>query len=324
MTSVADVFVSYSHKDVRRVSEVVSALEEAKIKVWQDNIRVDHGDRIREMVNAGVRDSTVVLIFISNYSLRSRYVLNELDMAMERERRERKTIVIPILLGSVRTDTSDYPEDLKGKKHFDLRFGFDKQFRHLRSIIVARVKLALPPNHLERFSKKIRMGEAFIQFLANYKFCGRNENFPVPARIVEITAETMRDTWRYWETAPGIRQDHEEFAREYGTFILRQLAIFAFDYSGYISLTKGWTDEDWVNTAIFINCCIEYFMVNRELKVTDGRDVVMGIPTREGKVGWWSEPKKEDREENDVVVINEVTEDGEIVRTRIEQKRRRK
>jgi hypothetical protein len=65
-------------------------------------------------------------------------------------------------------------------------------------------------------------------------------------------------------------------------------------------------------------------MVNRELKETDGRDVVMGIPTREGKVGWWSEPKKEDREENDVVVINEVTEDGEIVRTRIEQKRRRK
>jgi TIR domain len=127
MTASWDVFISHSTQDVEIVTQVADDLEDVGLSVWLDRSTIGPGERIREKINLGIKNSTVVLIFISRRSLKSRWVLNELDAAMLREINERRPLLLPVLIG--RVHTNELPEDLKGKKYLDLRYNFEKKYR---------------------------------------------------------------------------------------------------------------------------------------------------------------------------------------------------
>jgi hypothetical protein len=226
MPFIADVFISYSQKDSKIVSIVVKDLEEAGLKIWQDKTRIAPGERIREEVNDGIRNSSVVLIFISLRSLRSRSVLDELDMAMYREKQERRTVVYPILIGRVSVYSKEFPEDLKGKAYIDLRFRFGSKYRAFRDQLIAVIRAASNPR-FEETGRTISMGEPFIKFLVNYQFVGKNEKFRISENVLNIFADTWTKGLDMWDD-----QDREEkkrrreFLRNYGHSVLSHMRSY--------------------------------------------------------------------------------------------------
>jgi membrane protease YdiL (CAAX protease family) len=118
---------------------VVADLRAAGLRVWYDKDYITAGDQIREKINEGIKKSTSFLLLASSHSLKSRGVLNELDVAMVREIEERRKVVIPLLLGKI--EPSDLPGDLRGKNWLDLRRGFAKQYQNCR-LSLLRAQLA--------------------------------------------------------------------------------------------------------------------------------------------------------------------------------------
>src|SRR5437868_9247470 len=96
-----NLFLSYSSADREKADVIIKDLESAGLTVWYDRKQIIGGDRIREKIADGIRFSDAVLILASEASLKSRWVLNELDAAMIREIEERRKIVVPILLGRI-------------------------------------------------------------------------------------------------------------------------------------------------------------------------------------------------------------------------------
>lgn len=88
-----DVFLSYSSRNKDVAIAVADDLRKAGLKVWFDRSQIGGGQRLREQIEIGLRNSKSVLVLTSQFSLKSRWVLNELDAAMLREITKRKTIV---------------------------------------------------------------------------------------------------------------------------------------------------------------------------------------------------------------------------------------
>ena len=106
MTSIYDIFISYSRKDAQIVNDVVSKLEEQGFRIWIDKKGIASGDAFKRIIVKAIEGSTCVLFFSSADSNRSTWIEKEIGVAVY----ENKTI-IPILI-----DKSKYNPDLK----FDL------------------------------------------------------------------------------------------------------------------------------------------------------------------------------------------------------------
>lgn len=91
------VFISYSHKDADTVSWLEPALQAHGIHVW-----VDQNSNIGSSISKSVRDEIAradrVLVCLSRNSIRSDWVSQEIVIALERERAERSTILLPLKL----------------------------------------------------------------------------------------------------------------------------------------------------------------------------------------------------------------------------------
>ena len=134
-----DVFLSYSTRDISAASQIAADLRSGGLTVWHDVSNVQAGERIREQISEGIRNSKAFVLLASRHSLSSRWVLNELDAAMLTEISSRQSLVIPILIG--RVDESTLPTDLIGKRYIDLRHNFSKKYGLKREHIVQSVKL---------------------------------------------------------------------------------------------------------------------------------------------------------------------------------------
>ena len=87
--------------------------------VVTDPARFLLGDRLRDRIEQAIAQCDYLLVIISPNSLKSRWVKLELDSAMVRELENQKIVVIPTLLGGVRT--GDLSLDLRGKHCLDFR-----------------------------------------------------------------------------------------------------------------------------------------------------------------------------------------------------------
>lgn len=129
-----DVFLSYCGKDLGKAEAIRRDLEAAGLSIWYDRSAIKFGRRIREEIEEGIRNSRLFLVLISQYSLRSPWVLNELDAGMLRELDTRRCFVLPALLG--RVTHSDLPPDIRGKKYIDLRYRFESRYLEQRAAII--------------------------------------------------------------------------------------------------------------------------------------------------------------------------------------------
>jgi hypothetical protein len=124
-----DLFISYSHKDTEFVHRLVLDLEDRGLPAWIDRGELQGGERWREEIGRGIRDSRVFLLIVSPDSVKSSYVAQELAQATQSQRP-----IIPILYRKTTLPTH-LAAQLEGHQYLDFnRGGYE---RNLADLVLA-------------------------------------------------------------------------------------------------------------------------------------------------------------------------------------------
>jgi hypothetical protein len=220
-----DVFVSYSRRDATTCERIVRDLHARGFRVWHDQAAIMGGERIRESIAEGLRGSACVVALLSSHSLRSKWVLNELDATMLREIKERKTLLIPVLLGKLRDD--QVPLDLQGKLHIDLRFRLAARYEAGFGLLVKSIQL-ISPQRASRVGGSRLLDADFISHLYTRKYKNRDRH-----QLSEkgwqgfVEAFLEPDLWH-----PDFAEALREFSGKYGSEAVKRLLVFVFDLKG--------------------------------------------------------------------------------------------
>ncbi len=100
-------FISYSHVDKRFAQRVYADLQAQGVRCWLDEHDLKPGERISDAVSDAIRLHDRILLCCSEASLESWWVKDELRKAQERERRERRDIIIPLMVDRYLLDAWD-------------------------------------------------------------------------------------------------------------------------------------------------------------------------------------------------------------------------
>ena len=94
----ASCFISYSHSDRGFAHRLHEQLQARGIRCWLDEHDMKPGGRILDVVNDAIRLHDKILLCCSESSLESWWVKDEIRKAMERERRDGRDIIIPLMV----------------------------------------------------------------------------------------------------------------------------------------------------------------------------------------------------------------------------------
>jgi TIR domain len=129
------VFISHSSQDKAFVSSLASALYMLGNNVWYDDWEIAVGDSIVDKVFNGLASSDTLIIVLSQISVNSRWVKEELNTAVMRRISENNVRILPILI-----EDCEIPTPLKHIKYADFRENYDEGFYQLVE--------SLAPGHL--------------------------------------------------------------------------------------------------------------------------------------------------------------------------------
>ncbi len=123
-------FLSYSHADRDIATRVAERLQDGGIEVWFDKWEILPGDSlIKKIFEEGLSGADAFIVLLSQNSVQSRWVQQELDVAMVK-RIEGVTRVIP-----VRIDEVQIPEALLPLRWVDMTQDFDRALHELEMAI---------------------------------------------------------------------------------------------------------------------------------------------------------------------------------------------
>jgi hypothetical protein len=110
------VFMSHSHKDKYFCRSLARRLNESGIDVWIDEAEMKVGQSLIAMIRDALDNVDFVIAIISSASVESEWVKEELDIAMNRQIKNRRIIVLPVV-----KDECIFPGFLVGKYFADFR-----------------------------------------------------------------------------------------------------------------------------------------------------------------------------------------------------------
>lgn len=106
-----NVMVSYSHKDQQYADMIVAILEQNNIKCWIDHRDATPGANYAGSIVRAIKNADFVVVILSNNSIDSQQVLNEINSAVNNE-----VIIIPFKIDE--TELNDNFEYYIGKTHW--------------------------------------------------------------------------------------------------------------------------------------------------------------------------------------------------------------
>lgn len=138
-------FISYSSKDAAVAHQLAAELERDGIPVWIDNKNIKPGESIIDSISTAIESSDYLIIIVSGHSVQSRWVHNELDLALTISM-EKEFPVIPIVINK-----TPIPAKIKSLKYIDASSGLKPAYEKLRSFFRKEERLPLDerrgPNH---------------------------------------------------------------------------------------------------------------------------------------------------------------------------------
>jgi hypothetical protein len=124
------VFISHSSADKDFVETIAWRLKRFGVEVWYDGWEIKVGDSIVAKVFDGLEKSDALAIVLSNASVKSRWVKEELNTATIRRIDDNDILILPIL-----KEDCDIPTVLRQLRYADFRSDFDKGFEELLDAI---------------------------------------------------------------------------------------------------------------------------------------------------------------------------------------------
>lgn len=113
-------FISHSHLDKAAVERIADRLRRDGHDVWIDTQRLIAGDNILEKVEKGLASADVLIVVVSQSSIRSKWVQQEYSAIALQQISTREQRIIP-----VRLDRSEVPDYLATRMYIDLTDDFD-------------------------------------------------------------------------------------------------------------------------------------------------------------------------------------------------------
>jgi len=110
------VFISHSSDDHDFVLKLSKKLKEDLIDVWVDDWEIKVGDSIVQKINEGLENSSFFIIVLSKYSLKSSWVLKELNSALMLQLTKKDIKILPIFLEINPEDAPPLLRDIHGVK----------------------------------------------------------------------------------------------------------------------------------------------------------------------------------------------------------------
>ena len=110
------VFISYSSKDRPFAQQLASDLKAQGLRVWYDQWELKVGDSLIAKISAGIRAQDYLLVVLSRSSVSSEWVHKELSAALMRELREKRVVVLPVLI-----EDCEIPPLISDKVYADFR-----------------------------------------------------------------------------------------------------------------------------------------------------------------------------------------------------------
>ncbi len=111
---MSSIFLSHSHADKPFARRLAADLRVSGHTVWIDEAEINIGDSLVAKIREGIDQVDFVGAIISSSSVASEWVTRELDLASNREMREKRVVVLPLLVEKV-----PLPGFLDGKLYGD-------------------------------------------------------------------------------------------------------------------------------------------------------------------------------------------------------------
>jgi hypothetical protein len=111
---MSSIFLSHSHADKPFARQLAADLRLAGHFVWIDEAEINIGDSLIEKIRDGLDQVDYVAAILSNASIASPWVIKELDIASNREIKENRAVVLPLMIQNV-----ELPGFLIGKFYGD-------------------------------------------------------------------------------------------------------------------------------------------------------------------------------------------------------------
>ncbi len=137
-------FISYSSKDQKFADRLYADLQNKGVRCWLASEDLKIGDRIRTGIDEAIRMHEKLLLVLSEHSVASDWVEQEVETALERERKEKRLILFPIRLDdavmkieggwpALIRNTRNIGDFRKWKDHDSYQKVFDRLLRDLRA-----------------------------------------------------------------------------------------------------------------------------------------------------------------------------------------------
>ena len=98
---MSKIFLSHTSSDKPFVRKLAADLRNNGHTVWIDEAEINIGDSLIGKIREGLDNVDYVAAVLSKKSIKSEWVIRELDIASNREIKEKKVIVLPILIEEV-------------------------------------------------------------------------------------------------------------------------------------------------------------------------------------------------------------------------------
>jgi len=111
-------FISYSSKDHMFAQQLFDDLQNNGVRCWFDREDIKIGEPIRSTIDRQIRLRDKLLVILSESSIQSEYVGDEVEAALEEEQKNKRLVVFPIRIDDAPLNTrDDWAAKIKRRRH---------------------------------------------------------------------------------------------------------------------------------------------------------------------------------------------------------------
>jgi hypothetical protein len=118
-TARPDIFISHSSRDKATAIHLAQTLNFCAVDVWLDDWELDVGQSLTDEIAKAMEESRFIAILVTENYNKSVWTKTEYKKALAREQRERRTVMLPLIVGE-----AEIPDFLEDKIYIDLRKDF--------------------------------------------------------------------------------------------------------------------------------------------------------------------------------------------------------
>lgn len=207
------VFISHNSKDKPFVRKLASSLRTHNIRCWVDEAEIRFGESLVQKISDAISKIDLVIAVISNNSVYSNWVRQELDWAMTKEIRGNRIIVIPIII-----EKCDIPFFLANKLYAD--FTDKDQFDSMLGKLVESIDY-----HLRQSPQDC--GDPAFGESVSLRYSPTNIPLTVCLILVTVSLCGVAATYAFFRTVPESPKSLALMHWIYTFFIMTVAAMFA-------------------------------------------------------------------------------------------------